>query len=454
MNTLTRGLACFFLSNAMLTACSDGGEAAPASGLLESRVAAQHSASTIDALAGLVVGTAGSVELQDLAGPADCDVTILHVVYETRDPAGEAATASEGVMIPTGSGANCTGPRPTLLYAHGTTTLKSYNTADTANTPEALLVEKFFAAQGYIVVAPNYLGYDVSSLSYHPYLNADVQAQDMIDGLRAARAELATRRDVQASQQLFIAGYSQGGHVAMAAFRAIERDYADEFTVTAAAPMSGPYNLVTFGDSVTSPDGQVNIGGTLFMPYMLTSYQNSYGHIYNVPSDAYQSPFDQYGPTLFPTDIPVATLMQEGKLPNDPTFRLLFGPGGLITDSFRAAYPNSNFRAALQKNTLLGWSPKAPLTLCGGSEDLTVYFTNTWDMQSDLASRGINVPVWDLEDRKSLPSGPTYTDVYDAFQLAKLNAGSQAQMQYHGQLVPPFCFSLIRGFFAQYLTGG
>ena len=27
-----------------------------------------------------------------------------------------------------------------------------------------------FAAQGYIVVAPNYAGYDGSTLDYHPYL--------------------------------------------------------------------------------------------------------------------------------------------------------------------------------------------------------------------------------------------------------------------------------------------
>ena len=26
-----------------------------------------------------------------------------------------------------------------------------------------------FAAQGYIVVAPNYAGYDISTLGYHPY---------------------------------------------------------------------------------------------------------------------------------------------------------------------------------------------------------------------------------------------------------------------------------------------
>ena len=387
----------------------------------------------------------------ELAGNAECGVSIYHVVYQTHDPSGALATASEGVMIPTGTSAECTGARPVLLYSHGTTTKKSYNTADPLHTPEALMVEAFFAAHGYIVIMPNYLGYDVSSLAYHPYLNADVQAHDMIDGLQAGLKQVVAVGGASSSGKLFVAGYSQGGHVAMATDRLLERDFADQFPVTAAAPMSGPYNLVNFGDTVVSPEGAVNIGATLFMPYLLTSYQNSYGNIYGSPSEVYQPPFDQSAPTLFPTDTPVSTLMADGLLPNDPTFRLLFGAGGLLTDTFRQNYPTTTFRAALQTNTLLGWNPKAPMALCGGNEDPTVYFSNAVDAQADFASRAISVPLWDLEVKSSLPTGKTYTEVYYAFQLAKARAGSNMQMTYHGLLVPPFCMALTRGFFATFL---
>ena len=61
------------------------------------------------------------------------------------------------------------------------------------------------------------------------------------------------------------------------------------------------------------------------------------------------------------------------------------------------------------------------------------------------------MPLWDLEVKSSLPTGRTYTEVYDAFQLAKLQAGSNVQMTYHGLLVPPFCMALTRGFFATFL---
>jgi hypothetical protein len=442
----------------MLTACGGGddngdsgggnvgGNDAQARGaLLASRPVVQHSPADVN-----LQSRAANVDT--LTGAAECGVAVSHVSYVTRDPQGKPATASAGLMVPTGTGANCSGPRPVLLYAHGTTTLKSFDMADPAKTSEALLTEAFYAAHGYIVVAPNYLGYDTSSMTYHPYLNAEVQAGDMIDGLRASLKQVAAAGGAQASKKLFVAGYSQGGHVAMATHKVLERDHAGEFAVTAAGPMSGPYDLVQFGDTVTSPQGPVNIGATLFMPYLLTSYQNSYGGMYTTPSDAYQAPFDRTAPTLFPTDTPVATLLADGRLPNDPSFRRLFGPGGLLTDAFRTAYSTSNFRAALKTNTLLGWTPRAPVALCGGGADPTVYFTNTVGMRADFASRGIGVPAWNLEDRSSLPAGDGATELYQGFQLAKLAAGDQLLARYHGELVPPFCYALMRGFFAQALA--
>ena len=78
--------------------------------------------------------------------------------------------------------------------------------------------------------------------------------------------------------------------------------------------------------------------------------------------------------TLFPTDTPIPMLIAEGKLPNDLTFTRLFGAGGLLKDSVRAGYMTSEWRKALQVNTLLGWDPRAPMALCGGRDDPTVFY--------------------------------------------------------------------------------
>lgn len=404
-------------------------------------------------IADIDAGTAAK-GLQPLSGKAKCDVDIRYIVYFTRDPLGHAATATEGVLVPSGSDPACSGERPVLLYAHGTSTAHATNMADVKNNSEASLTMAMYAAQGFIVVAPNYLGYDKSSLSWHPYLNAESSGVDMVDGLRAAKAHLAAESAVKPSSKLLLSGYSQGGHVAMAVHKIIERDYASEFTVTASAPMSGPYNIVGFGDVVVNV--QPNAGATIFAPMQLTSYQKSYGNIYSTPSEAYQAPFDASAETLFPSDKSVSELIAAGKLPADPTFTKLFGTGGLLKDSFRASYATGGFRKALQTNTLLGWTPKRPIALCGGKQDPTVFFDiNTGVSAADLKSRGAPLMgVYDLENLASLPAGVAGQTVYFGFQQAKAGAGAAAQGQYHGGLVPPFCTALARGFFQQVLASG
>ena len=115
----------------------------------------------------------------------------------------------------------------------------------------------------------------------------------------------------------------------------------------------------------------------------------------------------------------------------------------------RASYfPASPFRVALQRNTLLDWTPRSPMALCGGAQDPTVFWAiNTPVAQASLASGGGAVWAYNLEDRTTLPPGAGGDAVYGGFQQAKTNAGEQVQARYHGTLVPPFCTALIRGFF-------
>ena len=166
-----------------------------------------------------------------------CSVTVYHLTYQTVDPQGNITPASGALMVPSGSDTGCTGARPLVLYAHGTTTDRNFDIAqlDGSNNAEAVLLAAVFAAEGYIVVAPNYVGYDTSTLDYHPYLIADQQAKDMIDSLTAARAALPTSDAPNSSDggKLFITGYSQGGYVAMATHSAMQ---SAGMTVTRVGP--------------------------------------------------------------------------------------------------------------------------------------------------------------------------------------------------------------------------
>src|SRR3984957_20167780 len=252
-----------------------------------------------------LAGTASGAQLLQLTGNPQCGVDFYYVKFWTVGGAGEVTMSSGALMVPTGAAPACSGPRPIVLYAHGTNTNKALNLADITNTSntEGALIAAMFAAQGYIVVAPNYAGYDISTLGYHPFLNAAQQSGEMIDALSAARTALpktfaASTTD---NKKLFVTGYSEGGHVAMATQRALQAAGA---TVTAAAPLSGPYALEAFGDAIFF--GSVNLGSTVFGPLLTTSYQRAYGNIYAAPTDLYSPTYATGIDTLLPSQTPLA----------------------------------------------------------------------------------------------------------------------------------------------------
>ena len=151
--------------------------------------------SAADFLASLNASANGR-SLLAVAGTPTCGVDFSYLQYGTVGAANERTNATGALMVPVGSDAACSGARPIVLYAHGTTTSKNYNIANVLDSTnpaysEALLVAAMYAAQGFIVVAPNYAGYDTSTLPYHPYLVADQQSKDMIDALTAARSALS-----------------------------------------------------------------------------------------------------------------------------------------------------------------------------------------------------------------------------------------------------------------------
>src|SRR5690348_10440652 len=163
----------------------------PTRGQLVGTPAMTGSYSPSDLLSDLTSDPLGKLLLQLTFTPT-CSVNVYHYDYQTVGGAGESTQASAALMVPTGSGGSCQGARPLVMYAHGTNPLKTFNMAALANNSEALLMASIFASQGYIVVAPNYAGYDTSTLAYHPYLNADQQSKDMIDALAAARSAFKT----------------------------------------------------------------------------------------------------------------------------------------------------------------------------------------------------------------------------------------------------------------------
>src|SRR5207302_924874 len=79
-------------------------------------------------------------ELLKLAFSPTCSVDVYQLQYDTVGAQGESTTASGALMIPGGADPRCESPRPILLYAHGTSTLKTYNIADLTSNGAGLQV--------------------------------------------------------------------------------------------------------------------------------------------------------------------------------------------------------------------------------------------------------------------------------------------------------------------------
>lgn len=435
---------------AVLAACGDGTNNSRGSTTAPPTTVATVTKAEIDAVT-------TSTGAKALTGTALCDVKVSSVQYNTVGGKNEATTASTAIMVPQGA-IGCTGSRPVLVYTHGTTIDKNYNMANVATNSEAGLIMAMYAAQGFIVVAPNYTGYSGSSLSYHPYLNAEAQANDVIDAMRAARSAFAGL-GATASDKLFITGYSQGGHVAMATHREMQNKYGAEFKVTASGPMSGPHALAKFGTTVYN--GTVNGGATIFTPLLVDSYQNSYGNVYVKASDIYQTPYDTVAPGLLPTtDAATVSAFGFNKLPGN-LFDFADGNPFLIKTSFRQdvqTNANNGMNLAAKKNDLLDFKPTSPVALCYGANDPVVFGFNSVDSAAAMKALGAGalVTVFNLEDATTVPSSAKAG--FDAQKTATSNAagggaaGQTAVAQnYHGGLVPPFCNTITREFFRNLL---
>jgi pimeloyl-ACP methyl ester carboxylesterase len=445
--------------------------------------------------------------LLQVAGSPKCGFDLRYLEYRTVGGKGEATNATAAVMVPSGTDLACSGPRPVVLYAHGTTVARNYNLAKWTEAAqpaagEGLMIAAMFAAQGYIVVAPNYAGYDKSTLPYHPYLNGDQQGKDMVDALTAARKVLPGL-DATDAGSLLITGYSQGGYVAMAAHREMQ---ATGRPVTASAPLSAPSAIGLLADYTYQ--GWPALGSTLFVPLLSTSWQQQFGDVYGSTGEIYEAQYAAGIDTLLPSLTPVTQLFASGRLPQlalfpagatpgpvSPELSVFYGPNNLIRQSFltQAASdiqanpcpgnalpptaaslsttapldcrPSVGFRKAARANDLRNWLPTRPMLMCGGANDPTVNFISTRATAGYFRARGMPAAALTVVDLEDTGTSDAYSAARAGFAqarstLAQNTPGTDADkaravtQAYHGTLAPPFCLASARGFFQGVLAAG
>lgn len=291
-----------------------------------------------------------------LFGATALGVEAWKVVYTTPDAKGRSSRASALVVLPVGAGK----PVPIASYQHGTILEREAVPSRLVGVTEAD-VGIVLAGSGYAAVLPDYLGMG-DSPGQHPYLHAASTATAVVDAVRAGRALMATENRAW-NQQLFLTGYSQGGHATLAAQREFQLRHADEFTVTASAPGAGPHDLS--GTITTDFLSNRQPPNPYYSIYLLSMLVDVYGVAPNLAA-LLREPYATTIPPLL-----------DGKHGGSALNALLPArPADALKPEILAAFtadPEHPLRRALRDNDLhTGWVPTAPIRFfhCAGDRDV------------------------------------------------------------------------------------
>lgn len=323
------------------------------------------------------LGITGALSNNNINGvPQEYDVANYKLVYTTTDTQGDSTIASGLLSFPLETG--CT-EFPMAIYCHGTV-LQKFNVPSSMNY-EAGTVRQF-ASSGYIALGPDYLGFGESP-GLHPYQHNVTQATATIDMIHAAR-EFLEGEDISDTHEVFITGYSQGGHAAMATLMyAQENNLLEELGIVAGAPCSGSYDL----SGTTAPPviyEQISYSFFGYVAFLLETYQLVYGNIYENYSDIYQSPYDEQVPLYFDGEQDTYSMGYVNS--QFPTSMGEFLVDSVLTNV--QGNPNHPLWQALADNNNYDWAPEMPLRMYYCTGDEQVYFVNSTLAESTMQSNG------------------------------------------------------------------
>ncbi len=308
------------------------------------------------------------------------DVKAYRVLYNTVDWDSVPITASGLLCVPV----NPTCKVGMVSYQHGTTLEK--NQAPSFLAGNEWFVALIGASIGYDAMEPDYLGLGTGP-GFHPYQHAHTEATATIDMIRAAK-EIVDTMGAPYNDQLFLMGYSQGGHDTMAAHELIQEQLDNVMHVTASAPMSGAYDMSgVMGDLLTSNQPYP---APYYLPYLIFGYNEVY-HLFAHDSDAMIHPYDSILPPMYNGIVSSNTV--DNVMPNVPVN--IMQP--LQVDSFVNDSTTNFFRIKLKENNTYNWLPTSPMKMYFCSGDHYVPHANTTVAYQHFMQQGAtNIDTFDI----------------------------------------------------------
>lgn len=290
----------------------------------------------------------------------------LRIIYQTINKDNKIENVSGFLYIPE----NAHGEIQLFSFQHATVLQKDFVNAGLIAKQIAVAV----ATEGNVCCVPDYLGLGVSK-NLHPYLNAKLSASVVIDNIKAVK-KYCSQNKIMLNEGVFMAGFSEGGYVTLAAQKEIEENYSGEISLIASAPMSGPYDLESTFQYYLNEEKFVSPS---IIAYVLESYNMLYD--FYPDSNIYKHPYDSIIPLMYSGDSCIFNI--EPQLPRDRNT--------LLSDKFVNDFVNgklNKFENAIAKNTIIDWKPKTPTLLIHGNADKLVPYSNSTNAFESFKNNG------------------------------------------------------------------
>jgi len=188
----------------------------------------------------------------------------------------------------------------------------------------------------------------------------------------------------------------------MALHRAIEKDPSNEFTVTAAAPLSGPYSISGVMRNLILTDTVYYYPA--YIPNTALSYQTAYGNLFTQVSEMFREPYAALIQSFYEGNITLSDLnddLVDALITNEGASR----PYRMMQPDYVNAVlanPQHPVNLALADNdTYNNWLPEAPMRILYCMADDQVPFMNSVVARDALVAVGAP----DFQAQDVLPTG-------------------------------------------------
>lgn len=304
--------------------------------------------------------------------PIKYEFDVFDITYKTKWHDGTTIIASGMVFIPKITKKVVSSE---LIYLHGTK-MSKLRTINLDIGEQSICAG--FATEGYIVAYPDYVGLGKSD-KFHLYQHTGTEVQAGIDMMRAVH-ELLKKNNVKTDNRLFITGYSQGGHAAMALHKEIQEKYKQEFNVAASSPMSGAYDI----SGVQSKCMFEKYAFPSYLPYLLRAYDEVYDLFEEDFTSLFKAPYDTIVAKYYDGNYDIWDV--NPLLPEVPV--------SMLKDEFIKKYISSNpekLQKVLKDNDVYDWKPEAPMQLCYCQSDEQVNYINAFVAYDKMKANGSNL---------------------------------------------------------------